>query len=80
MKLKFEPEDFHTLDGWFNRATIKNLVVDIANQRLQEMLRDAPAVYKATGYGHFDKWIEDKKELDAPPSHQARLIEIEVLD
>lgn len=44
---------------------------------LERQIAEAPYAYMAKGYGHYDKWTTNFSDLDARPTHRARLIHIE---
>lgn len=44
---------------------------------LKEVIKQAPAVYMAKGYGHYDRWTRDETDLDGHATHTARLVRIE---
>ena len=66
--------------SWSRRIDVDDIYACMAihaNLLLSQELEDAQKVYKCAGYGHYDTWIEDEKELDTAPGHKAKLICIE---
>ncbi len=84
----FWPEDFDNSFGiteadyehWVHIEDVRwkelrERAADAANAKFRELCEKyGKRVWKCAGMGHYDKWIEDRSELDEPASHSAILI------
>lgn len=77
--MKFEPEDFKSVAISSDWKTVAESAAFWANTRLAEMLAEAPRVFMSKGIGHFDAWTVNGSDLDAAPSHTAKLVCIEAI-
>lgn len=54
------------VDAWLDEKLKK--------EELERLIEEAPTVYMAKSYGHYDMWTLLPTDLDSMPTHTARLV------
>lgn len=83
--MKFTPQDFVTQRKYHGDREFWSEVCDVANARLEQMLKDAPVVYGRTKMSPTPSgfipihWYSVIELDDSPDTHKAKLVCIEPL-